>query len=881
VRDVYFYALTAAGLLMVLTNLGSIGSSYGTPVQPATYRVLELMLSSFNLFVIVVAAVYAGDLVWRDREIRAHQVTDSMPVPTSILLMAKLTALAGALAVMLSPLIPLGIAAQTLLGYHHYQIGLYLGTLFGMRLPDFLLIGAFALGVHAIVNNKYLGHLVVIVGLVGIGLSANFDLVQNVLLIFGSHTGQRYSEMLGYGNQLTLFYWLKAYWAGWMLLLLTAAYLLWVRGEETGPRMRLRGVRDRAGRGTAVAALGGSLLAVGAGGFIFYNTHILNPYIPTQEADRRDADYERTYKKYAALAQPQIARTELAVELFPSEQRGAIGGTEQLVNRTDQPVDTLHVFFDPLARVTALAVTGAQPGGVDASQGYHAYVFDPVLAPGDSAVLSYTMEYRHQGLRNNELDFTIRRNGTFLEPYSLGPKIGYDASRELGGEGARRKNGLPPQEGWPARDSPGATSRPRIGPPGGVEFAATIGTDADQVAIATGDLISSWSRDGRAYFRYEAPQPVPYYGVVSGRWAVSADRWGDIDVYVYYHPTHSRNVGRMIEAVKATLAYGTGRFGPIPFSRVAIVEMPRTLGGTGAQAVAGIIPYGEDAGFSARIRANDIDVPLYLTSHEVAHYWWGYRETPSATRGSAVLSESLAQYTALVVMKHQFDQEHTRRFLRFVLDRYLLGRSREGTGETPLAVTERAYGAYEKGALVMFALQERLGEDRFNSALQGLMDEAVAGSPPYPTTLDLMRHLQEVTPDSLREFLEDAFDRIVLYDNRVASAEATPLDDGRYAVRITLEARKVVADSIGQETEVPMNDPVDLVVYGERRAGGQEPPVLQAGTHRLASGETVVELEVEGKPARVVLDPFCTLVDRRPQDNERSVKLLSAQPARR
>jgi len=749
-----------------------------------------------------------------------------------------------------------------------------------MRLPDYVLIGALALGVHAIVNHKYLAHVVVIVALVATTLLSTFDVVQNVLLIFNSNAGQTYSEMLGYGSQLAPFYWLKAYWAGWMVLLLVAAWLLWVRGEESGLRARLRAARARLGRGAGAATLGGTVLVAGAGGFVYYNTHILNPYVNARTAERQNADYERTYKRYADLAQPRVTRTDLDVELFPSEQRGEIGGTQRLVNLSGETIDTLHLFFDPLARVTELEVSGARAGSEDSVHAHHAFIFEPALAPGDSAVLHYVMEYRRRGFRNSEVDFPIRQNGTFIEGTWLEPSIGYDFSRELGGAAARRRNGLPPATPWPARDAPGVTSRPRFGEPGGVEFTATVSTDADQTAIATGDLVSRWSQDGRAWFRYEAPRPVRGYGIVSGRWVVSDDRWGDVEVAIHYHRTHGENVGRMIRSVEATLDYSSARFGPYPADRVAIVEMPRTVGGGNAEAVAGgLITYGEDAGFSSRIREGDIEIPFYVTSHEVAHAWWGDREIPAAARGGGVLSESLAQYTALMVMKHEFDPERTRRFLRYVLDRYLIGRSRETSGETPLAVTERGYGAYEKGALVMFALQERLGEDRFNSALQSLMDEAVAGSPPYPTTLDLMRHLREVTPDSLQEFLEDAFDRIVFYDNRVSSAEATPLDGGGHAVRIGIVARKLVADSIGQETEMPMNEPVDLVVYGENAVGGQEAPVLLRETHRLSSGECVIELEVREKPVRVVLDPFYTLIDRRPQDNERNVVLRRAPSA--
>jgi len=879
VRDVYFYALTAAGVLMVLPSVRFVGVSYGTGVQPATYRVLETMSDQFGIFVVVVAALYAGELVWRDRDLRANQIADSMPVPTGILLGAKLTALAGALALMLAVLIPLGIVTQAAYGYFRFQIGLYLSTIFGMRLLQYLLFGALALGVHSVLNHKYLAHFVVIVGVVISGFFDAFGL-EHVLYTFASDAGETYSEMLGYGSQLAPFFWLKAYWAGWVILLLVAGHLLWVRGEDTGLRIRLRVARSRAGRGHGFATLGALVLILGAGGFVFYNTNILNEYLPERASQRRSAEYERTYRRLADVVQPSVTSTELAVDLYPSERRGEVSATHRMENRSDRAVDTLHLFFTREPEVMELEVTGARPGRVDLLHGYRPYVFDPPLAPGDSAMLRYVMSLRHRGFANTEGDFPIRESGTLLQGGPLGPSIGYSRLREVSGEDARRRNELPPRKGASERDAPGAVMQSLFGTEGGREFSATISTDAGQVAVAPGELVSHWSQDGRNYFRYQARHPILLYAVTSGRWTETRDRWGDIDIVVYHHPTHGQNVGRMIQAVRETLEYCTSRFGPYPFSRVSILELPRTgMGGGGAQALPGMIPYWEDAGFSARVREGDIDTPFYVTAHEVGHFWWGHQLVPAETQGARVLTEALTQYTALMVMKHHYGRDRVRRFLRYELDRYLTGRAREGRGETPLAVSQRGYGVYQKGSVVMFALQERLGEEQVNRVLRDLLNEALDESPPFPTTLDLLRLLREVTPDSVLGSLEDAFDRIVLYENQVTEAEATPLEDGRYALRVVTQTRKMVADSTGLETDVPMEDLLDLVVYGERSVPGEDTPVLRAVRYHFTGGESTIDVEVEGKPARVILDPFYTVVDRTPEDNERRVVMREVRGA--
>ena len=655
VWDVYFLALTAVGLLA--SNPGSTvaGMAYGTPVQPATFRVLETLHRSYAILVVIVVALYAGELLWRDRDQRVQQVADSMPVPTGLLLGAKLTALAGALAVMLAALIPLGIATQAVFGYHRFQVGLYLGTLFGLRLPEYVLFAALALGVHAVLNHKILAHMVVIAGMVVVFNLPRFG-IEHVLFRFGSDAGETYSELLGYGTQLAPFFWLKAYWAGWALLLLVAAALFWVRGEQADLATRARLARSRAGRSHGFAALGAMFLILGAGGFVFYNTNVLNPYLSLRAEEERSAEYERTYRRHAGVAQPLATRTELTVDLFPREQRAEVGATQRLENRSSQAIDTLHLVFAPGVSVKELEVTGARPGKVDPVHGYRAYVFGPPLEPGASATLRYAVELRHRGFANREGLFPVRENGTFLEWYHLEPSFGYDYGRELTDAEARRRYGLPPREGPPERDAPAVASLSIFGSGGGTEYSATISTDADQVAVAPGELVSQWSQDGRAYFRYETARPLPYYAVLSGRWAEARDRWGSVDIVVYYHPTHGEHVGRMLQAVRETLEYGTSRFGPFPFSRVAILEMPRTLGGAAAS-LPGVILYGEDAGFTSRIREGDIDIPFYITAHEVGHHWWGFQLVPADARGSGVLREALPQYTALMVMKRHFGRD--------------------------------------------------------------------------------------------------------------------------------------------------------------------------------------------------------------------------------
>jgi ABC-2 type transport system permease protein len=181
---------------------------------------------------------------------------------------------------------------------------------------------------------------------------------------------------------------------------------------------------------------------------------------------------------------------------------------------------------------------------------------------------------------------------------------------------------------------------------------------------------------------------------------------------------------------------------------------------------------------------------------------------------------------------------------------------------------EQPYIHYNKGALAMYALRDRLGEDRLNAALRGFLDAWRFRGPPYPTSRDLLDHLYAAAPDSLHPLVEDLFEHVTLYDLTAGEARASRLAGGAYAVEIDVGAWKLRADGYGVEEAVPMDEPVELAVYG---AGDR---VLYRGRHRLRDGWQTVRVEVPGVPRRAVVDPDHLLIDRDLRDNSVAVRTV-------
>jgi hypothetical protein len=179
---------------------------------------------------------------------------------------------------------------------------------------------------------------------------------------------------------------------------------------------------------------------------------------------------------------------------------------------------------------------------------------------------------------------------------------------------------------------------------------------------------------------------------------------------------------------------------------------------------------------------------------------------------------------------------------------------------------------YRKGSLALFALRELIGEATLHRAIRAYLDEGRFTGPPYATTFDLMRHLTAATPDSLRYALTDYFDTITLWDVRADSATSRQRADGQYEVTVVATAKKFRADSLGNETAIPMADYVDVGVFDAPESGARLGRPLAIRRVKVTTGMSRHTFVVPKPPTRAGIDPYSLLIDRNPGDNTREVK---------
>jgi hypothetical protein len=647
-------------------------------------------------------------------------------------------------------------------------------------------------------------------------------------------------------------------------VLLAAALVLWPRGVADSFKDRLQLARQRLSPGVLGAFGLGALLFLGAGTLLWYNLEHLGAYQSAWTRDRLHAEYELRYRRYAKLPQPRITAVDLQVDIMPASRTLKVKGAYQLENRSGVPVTELFVTQQPGPTLRPRFSQPVRLLAADAERGFYRYALATPMAPGARIALEFELEDAPGGVLGLGRETAVVANGTFFSNAIL-PHIGYQQSVELKDDRDRKRHGLAPKERMAAREDQAARANNYLGSDADwIRFDAVVSTSLDQIAVAPGTLDSEWMAKGRHYFHYRMDKPILNFTTFqSARYEVRHDRWQDVTIDVYYQPGHDFNVDRMIGGAKAALEYGSKQFGPYQHRELRIAEFPRYA--SYAQAAPGVIAFSESAGFIARVdpeSRKDIDYPYYITAHEVGHQWWAHQLIGAGSRGATVLSESLAEYTALMTMKRSFGSSKMRRFLRYDLEAYLMGRATEARKELPLAQNEdQPYIHYRKGSLAMYLLQDLLGEEAVNGVLRELLAEHAFRGPPYPTVTTLVEKLRAIAPPDKAYLIDDLFESIVLYGNHADSAVARRLPDGKYEVTIRATAGKVRAGELGEERDVPLKDWIE---FGVDDDNGNP---LARERRLVEQRAQTVTLVVEGRPARAGIDPDNKLIDRKPTDN--------------
>jgi ABC-type transport system involved in multi-copper enzyme maturation permease subunit len=847
---------------------------YGAPSHPLIADIATNVRDGFALFMLIVAVFYGGELVWRERDRKINEIIDSTPVPSWVMILPKIVAILVVLMCMTLSGMAMGMGYALIKGSETLGFGQFLAWLVIPQTLDVMQLAILAVFAQVISPNKYVGWGIVFVWFISDIFLRNMG-YQNMLYRYGGGPLEPLSDMNGAGGFWVGAMWGRFYWGAFGLLLMVIAHLVWPRGTEVALRPRLANMRRRLTGGPLVLSVAALVAMVGSGLFIYDNIKRLNTYRTADDQEKWAADYEKRYLKYETLPRPVVTFAKFDAQVFPQERRLDVTGSYSLRNDTNAPISEVHVRAGDIdTEFRKLDLAGAKLATFDKAFGYRIFRFDQPLQPGQTSALNFQTRMWRRGFRNGAPATDVVENGTFVNNFEFGPIIGMNRQGSLQDRTKRRRQGLS-SELRPAKlEDTSAQARNYLNVDW-LQSDITVTTDSDQTPIAPGKRVSENMVNGRRTARFVSTAPIlNFFAIQSARYAVAEQEHNGINLAVYYHAPHKWNVPIILKALETSHDYYTQNFGPYQFDYARIIEFPGYQ--SFAQAFAGSMPYSESIGFAADVRDPEtIDYVSYVTAHEFGHQYWAHQVVGADMQGGTLTSETLAQYSALRVMKRLYGPDKIRRFLKYELDNYLGSRKGEAVEELPmLRVENQGYIHYRKGSLVMYLLAERLGEDAVNRALSRFLQRFKFKGAPYHRSVDLIAEFRkEARTPAQQALITDLFEKITVYDFKVKEAKSVRGADGLWSTTLTVEAKKFYADGKGVEKETALDEPIEVGLFTARPGIGafSKADVIQMIQNPIKSGQQTITLKSKAKPTFAGVDPYNFYIDRDSDDNVKDV----------
>lgn len=857
----------------LVTRFMDPSGAYGSPDWPLTQAMTELIAQSFSAVIIIIITYYSGEVIWRERNAGIGDMLDSMPVSNVVLWLAKYIAVCSVIACVFLIGMIWTIFNQLIVGYTNIDLLQYFVSIFYFYTADAILLIAMSFFIQTLSPNKYVGMLVFVgftfasVLLFGLGL-------EHGMMNYASTPTMRYSDMNGYAWFITTQNWYLLYWGSFAAAMSVFSYGMLQRGNLNSLRARFSLLfyqLGHVGKRMLVVLL---LLFVFSGLVIHYNTKILNDFVSTTElVDLKEA-YETNYKQFEASPLPSITRLDAELAIFPEQRRIESISRFELENKTNTPIKRFLVNLPEHTPVANLNIEGGKLISDNPELRTAFFEFEQVLQVGESRSGKFEIVREHRGFKDQNEDFSVVKNGTFISNYSLFPTFGVNKDMFISDQYERRKRNLsPPQRAYPLEDSARYTESIFGKNETWIDFSILISTSKEQTAIAPGYLEAKWEENERAYFKYKMDAPIlNFLSILSAKLEQKSILHDGIELSVFYHHEHAWNIDVMLESMKDSLDYFQQAFGPYQFRQLRVIEFPgyRNF----AQSFANTIPYSEKLGFISNLTdKSNIDPVYYVTAHEVAHQWFGHQLVPANVQGANVLSESLSQYAALMVMKNKYGETKLRHFLNYELDAYLRGRTQEYLEEMPMLRSEaQQYIHYNKGSVVMNAIRNKICEENVNLALRSLIQNFDSNAKRFATTLDLVSNLKRFSDTRFHDFIDQQFSQITLYDLRISTLNTIESSNDK-SIEVMINASQYLADGNGVETEQAFDAIVDVVVFdGNPSDFYNAPQILFQQEVLLKSGENTVELPLPEHAEFIAVDPFVKFIDRDSQNNIRKIK---------
>jgi ABC-2 type transport system permease protein len=821
--------------------------AYGIHSYPATGIIIEEIRSiKFGLILIL---FYAAETISREKSVNIHGLIYSTPVRNSALWMAKSFSLFTLVFILVTLNIVIGIVLQVSHGYLQIELSLYLSLYYYSAFPMLLFV-VLIIFIQNLSANKYLGMLLNMIVVFMISYAERFG-ISHYLFRFATVPDLLHSYFNGFGYFACPFTYYMFYWTAFTTVIAVLTIGMWQRSVEIKAveRFRLIGGSLKQYKWITVFAL---LSWISCGVFIYHQTNIIGKYQSKKAQLEWSLAYEKKYKSMISLPQPVVKSVKTNVDLYPREGKYTVKGTYRLKNDTALAVSKIWISVNPAVNSFSVDVAGGEKSKIDERYNQQFIALKTPLKPNEEIQMDFSIKVIRSGFTAFDSENSVVKNGTYIELEKFVPRLGYSYNFESDDKQERKKAGLAE-----------IATKPNYGNTYElIDLETTISTETDQKVVTVGELQKEWVAGNKRYFTYKTVQPINFmFALSSAKYAIKNEKHNGINLSIYYQPGQEYNLKSIFEGVQDALDYGNKNFASYPLRELTIAEIPQYKGA--ATAYPGLVFSAERINFLGNYsQSNSINQSYAIAAHETAHQWWANILAPVDGAGYAMLTESLAKYTENVLIEKGFGKMYLRKYLAYDNNLYFLNRN-NSEKELPLAKTlDQSYVHYQKGGLMMYAVKELLGEEKFNAVLSQLITEHKSPKPKAKAT-DLVNALLNQASPEEKNFIKDCFNKVVTYNLGIKLLRCNVLNNEKYKVELEIAAERI-SDGIKLLPDLE----VDLACFDQLESdwdANTKPVYFQK--YHLTQNKTRLSIIVNHKPKTVVIDPYGYVLDGDRSDN--------------
>ncbi len=249
----------------------------------------------------------------------------------------------------------------------------------------------------------------------------------------------------------------------------------------------------------------------------------------------------------------------------------------------------------------------------------------------------------------------------------------------------------------------------------------------EKLTVATvGAHVDSEAEEDTRVTRWRRTRPVSSMGMTVSENRTRMVSAGGVDVILSVDEdrrTAEPNTERILSHIGPALDFFGAIFGPYPYEKLDIVQMPDDY--AFGRALPSMLmlwglyfqdAFSLDANLHAHLYTEVQHIFRGFLAHELAHQWWGGAVIPKTYR-DAWLSEAMATYAAAMFIERETGPEAFREMMKRHTDQALYA-DRHGAIDLGMRLGEHYQAVvYEKGAMVLHMLRRTIGDEHFLNLL--------------------------------------------------------------------------------------------------------------------------------------------------------------------